>query len=167
MKTFTILTFISMVLLSCNSVEAKAWRGIEPLRSTRADVDRLFGSRIVRCGGAACIYELAEETVFILYATDADCSNDAATGAWRVPVDTVIEIGIHFKQDKPLSELPFDLAKFEKIEDKHLPGWIFYVDLEEGVRVEGGLKTASGVTYFQKAKDNHLRCPSNKRAKLR
>jgi hypothetical protein len=77
-------------------------------------------------------------------------------------VGTVIEIGIHFKQDKELSELEFDLSKFKKVEDTHLPGWIYYVNLDEGVRVEAGLRTASGVTYFQSSKDNYLRCPAFK-----
>jgi hypothetical protein len=77
-----------------------------------------------------------------------------------VPVGSVIVFGVRFKEDRPLTELEFDLSKFERIEDIHLPGWIYYVNLHEGVRVEGGQKTASSVTYFQTAKDNHLHCPS-------
>jgi len=149
-----------MVFLHSHSVDAKPWRGIEPLHSTRSDVERLFGSKVVRCGGSSFIYDLGDEIVFILYATDSNCKNDDATTAWKVQVSTVIEISVHFKQDKALSELGFDLSKFEKVEDKHLPGWIYYVNLEEGIRVEGGLRTASGVTYFQSAKDNYMRCPS-------
>jgi hypothetical protein len=76
----------------------------------------------------------------------------------------VIEFRVAFKEDKPLSELPFDLSKFERVEDEHLPGWIYYVNLDEGVRVEGGLKTACDVTYFQSAKDNYLRCPTANKA---
>ena len=153
------LIVVSLALYTC-SAQAKAWRGIEPLHSTREDVDRLFGSKIVRCGGSACIYDLGEEIIFILYATDATCKNDDATTAWKVPVGTVIEISVRFKEDKLLSDLPFDLSKFQRVEDKHLPGWIYYLDVEDGLRVEGGLKTASSVTYFQNAKDKYLRCRS-------
>lgn len=152
MKLSTLFIVISVVFLNSNLVEAKAWRGIEPLRSNRADVERIFGSKVVRCGGSACIYDLGEEIVFVLYAKDSSCKNDGATTAWKVAAGTVIEIGVRFKEDKPLSELEFDLSKFERIEDKHLPGWIYYVNLDEGVRVEGGLITASSVTYFQSAK---------------
>jgi hypothetical protein len=163
MKTQIGLTALSLLLLACSSADAKPWRGIEPLHSTRADVERLMGSQVVRCGGSACIYELDEEIAFILYASDSNCKNEGASSAWQVPVGTVIEIGIHFKKDRPLSELEFDLSKFERVEDKHLPGWIYYWNLDEGVRVEAGLKTASGVTYFQSAKDNYLRCHSAKK----
>jgi hypothetical protein len=162
MKPLRVLSLISFLFLTWNSAEAKSWRGIEPLHSTRADVERLMGSQVVRCSSSACIYELAEETVFVLYASDSTCKNKDSASAWRVPVGTVIEIGIHFKQDKKLSELGFDLSKFKKVEDQHLPGWTYYVNLDEGVRVEAGLATASGVTYFQSSKDNYLRCPSAK-----
>ncbi len=166
-KLWTFLTIVLTVLLQSNSVEGKSWRGIEPLRSTRADVEVLIGFKVVRCGGSSCIYDLGEEIVFVLYATDSSCNNDDAATAWKVPVGTVIEIGVHFKQDKPLSQLGFDLSRFKKVEDEHLPGWIYYVNLEDGVRVEGGLKTASDVTYFQSAKDNYLRCPSYKKTEVR
>jgi len=160
MNTLLKLLILVSIALCSGSVQAKAWRGIEPLHSTRADVERLFGSKVVRCGGSACIYELDEGIIFVLYATDSTCKNDDAKTAWKVPVGTVIEISVRFKEDKALSELQFDLSKFERVEDKHLPGWIYYVNLDEGVRVEGGLRTASSVTYFQSAKDNYLRCPS-------
>src|SRR5215207_8723933 len=148
MRLWTLLTVTAIIFLLSNSVAAKAWSGIEPLHSTRADVERLFGSKVVRCGGSACIYDLGEEIAFVLYAADSNCKNDDATTGWKVPVGTVIEIGVHFKEDKLLSELGFDLSKFVRVEDEHLPGWIYYVNLDEGVRVEGGLITASGVTYL-------------------
>lgn len=156
------LTLISMVLLFASSVHAKEWRGIEPLHSTRADVERLLGSKAIRCGASSCIYDLGEETVFVLYSTEPTCKNDDATRAWKVPAGTVIEIGVHFKKDKKLSELQLDLSKYERVTDKELPGWIYYMNLEEGIRVEAGLETASGLTYFPSAKDNCLRCSSPK-----
>lgn len=165
MKLWTLLIALPVVFSNGNSVLAKAWRGIEPLHSTRVDVERLMGSKVVRCGKSSCIYDLGEEIAFVLYSTDATCRNDSATTMWKVPVGTVVEIGVHFKEDKPLSQLGIDLSKFQRVEDEHLPGWIYYVSLEDGVRVEGGLETASGITYFQSAKDNYLRCPSVKQDK--
>jgi len=46
------------------------------------------------------------------------------------------------------------LSFMQLIEDEHRPGWIYYVNLEEGVRVEGGLRTASSMTYFKARKIN-------------
>ena len=78
-----------MVFLDAHPVNAKPWRGIVPLRSTRAEVENLLGSKV-----------------------------------------------------------------------STFPAGFIYLNLEEGLRVEGGLRTASGMTYFQRAKNNYLRCPS-------
>jgi hypothetical protein len=69
---------------------------------------------------SSCIYDLEEEIAFVLYSTGATCSNDGATTMWKVPIGTVIEIGVHFKEDKSLSQLGLDLSKFQKVEDQHL-----------------------------------------------
>jgi hypothetical protein len=66
-------------LLTQKPVAAKAWRGIEPLSSTRADVENLFGPKVVRCGGSACIYDLGEEIVFVLYAKAFSCKARSAS----------------------------------------------------------------------------------------
>jgi hypothetical protein len=102
MRRWALLTVISMVFLDAHSVDAKPWRGIEPLRSTRAEVENVLGSKMIRCSDSACVYDLGDEVVFILYATDSTCKNDGPTTAWKVPVGTVIEISVHFKQDKPI-----------------------------------------------------------------
>ena len=167
MNTMWKFLILLWLFLYVSSVQAKAWRGIEPLHSTRAQVERLLGSKVVRCGGSAFIYDLGKEFIFVLYATDSSCKNNDATAAWKVPVGTVIEIGVRFKEEKLLSDLDFDLLKFERVEDEHLPGWIYYVNLDEGVRIEGGLKTASSVTFFQSAKDNYLRCQFANKVKSR
>ena len=72
MKRWTILAAILVVLSYSNSVAAKPWRGIEPLHSTRADVERLSSSNVVRCGNSACIYDLDEEIVGVVYAANSD-----------------------------------------------------------------------------------------------
>jgi hypothetical protein len=159
MKLWTLIIAIAIFFSSSNSVAAKSWRGIEPLHSTCVDVERLVGAKVVRCGSSSCIYDMGDEIAFVLYSTEATCRNEGTTTIWKVPVGTVIEISVHFKEDKPLSQLGMDLSKFQRFEDEHLPGWIYYVDLQEGVRVEGVLETASGVTYFQSAKDNDLVVP--------
>ena len=166
MKECKLLTFLSMAFLCTISVQAKAWRGIEPLHSTRSDVERIIGSKVVRCGVSSCIYDLGDETVFVLYAKESNCNNNDTTTSWRVPAATVLEIGIHFKKDRALSELQFELSKFEQVEDKELPGWIYYLNVAEGVRIEGGFETASGITYFPAAKDKYLHCPTINKAKI-
>jgi len=140
---------------------AKEWRGIVPLHSTRADADRLIGTKKLRCGGLSCLYDLGQETVFVLYADEPSCKNDDATTSWKVPRDTVIEINIHFKLERSLKDLGLVLTKFSKRNDEELAGFIYYNDWDEGIEIEGTATTAMGINYYQEAKDNSLRCPRN------
>jgi len=157
-----IVISLLIVCVASLSTSGKAWRGLTPLRSTRADVERLIGAKMGTCGKQSCLYDLADETVFVLYADEPTCANDDATTSWKVPRDTIIEINVHFKTARKLSDLGFDLAKFERYEDKEVLGWVYYTNRAEGVEIEGSNTTASGISYFQSAADNNLRCPNSK-----
>src|SRR5690242_15498437 len=110
MKARNCFVVVVLLLLSSFSIDAKSWRGIEPLHSTRADVERLLGSKVIRCSTSACIYDLGEETVFIFYAAEPTCKPGDRATTWKVPAGTVLEIGVHFKRDRLLSELQVDLS---------------------------------------------------------
>lgn len=100
-----LLGIIAILLAFClpTIAQAKAWRGIVPLHSTRADVERLLGepatsSLVAKC---RCFYDLGDETVTILYANGLGCAEpeerDGRVGGWNLPRDTVIEIDLYFK----------------------------------------------------------------------
>ena len=61
-RTALIVVFTLLAVQDCF---AKEWRGIAPLRSTRADVVRLFN----QCSdqAEACTFSLAQEEVYILF----------------------------------------------------------------------------------------------------
>jgi hypothetical protein len=142
----------------CGIVTAKGWRTIEPLHSTRADVEALKDIKVIRCGPDSCLYDLDDERVFVLYAGGEPCSNNDAVSGWRVSRGTVIQIGVHFKTPRRLEDLGVEMSKFEKVLVDETPGVILYVNQDEGVRLEGGIKTVSNMTYFQSSSDNNLRC---------
>jgi hypothetical protein len=65
MKTINILlSSISIVLFMAVSSQAEEWRGIVPLRSTRADVERMLGAGSGECN---CLYQTNSEHLVILY----------------------------------------------------------------------------------------------------
>ena len=159
MRSLTIALTIVLAHTPLFRSAPKEWRSIVPLHSTRQDVERLISQNKIRCNAQACLYDLGTETVFVLYASEPICKKDGPTTSWRVPRDTVIEINIRFKTERQLSDLGFDLTKFERTVDKELPGWVYYNNREDGVEIEGTDKTAIAVNYFQTAKDKKLRCP--------
>jgi hypothetical protein len=101
------------ILLSCCAlfafagvVEGKPWRGIVPLRTTRAQVRKLLGKPIIGGDGTIDLYDLREGRVHIMYARQP-CEEGlpADWGNWRVPRDTVVNISIHLHEEIPLRRL--------------------------------------------------------------
>jgi hypothetical protein len=131
------------------SVQAKGWRGIVPLHSTRADVVRILG----RPNLAGDRYELERETVSILY-SDGPCR----TGGWNVPKDTVIDIMTEPDDDLPLSDLLPDLSRFTKKQDYELLDAYHYTNGSEGFEVVVLDGLVRNVFYRPTPKDARLKC---------
>jgi hypothetical protein len=154
------ISYLCAVLILASLCQAKDWRGIVPLKSTRADVERLLGkpSDMWRC----CFYDLGDESVMLVYASGISCVDgiDAMESAWRVPRDTVIAIFVRHKSGKvKLSDLKIEASKYKRQENRHLPGFSNHFSVEEGVDIELYKDEVIGVAYLPAAKDEHLQCP--------
>src|SRR5262245_50962152 len=84
-------------------VQAEAWRGIVPLKSTRADVERLLGKP-----GNHGRYQFDKERVYINYAGSGPCHPNNGC-LCMVSEDIVISIYV-----QPEVKLPFSALKLDK-----------------------------------------------------
>jgi hypothetical protein len=160
-KTFRlILNSGFLILLVTISAEAKAWRGIVPLQSTREDVERLLGPPVQPCRFEHCFYETAEEHVFVAYSR-GPCPEDEFR-PFNVPRGTVEEIDVTPKKKPRLTDLNLDLSKYEKTEDDELLGLVYYENRDEGVIFEVDLGVVKSITYVPTPRDEYLRCPPAK-----
>lgn len=141
------LIFITLILTQ--NTEAKDWRGIVPLRSTRADVERLLGQPEQGSGG---VYQTVSESILVSY------SEKPCDYGWQVPPGTVINISVRPKNPPALASLKLDERKYEKRTDPHIGSLHYYVNPEEGINytVDAGVVTC--IEYYSSAKDNTLRC---------
>ena len=124
------LLFLSWFLLFAQS-EAKSWRGIVPLKSTRADVERLLG-KVDRFGR----YQFPDERGSIRY------RENPCIGAFRpleedncecmVSKDTVVSIFVTLENTRSFAGLRLDKTKYER-KPHHLGAFADYRNLEEGV----------------------------------
>lgn len=156
--TIAILLLLSSGFSMDESSKAKGWRGIVPLHSTRADVERLLGLPANKrdCVQSLCSYYLDDANVRFNY-SPGDCKS--GRGRWNVPPDTVVWITVYRKPYPRLSDLKIDESKFKKSQKGHLLDEIFYEDEEEGLTLmvyEGMVQT---FLYGPARKDQHLRCP--------
>ncbi|MDQ2975097.1 MAG: hypothetical protein M3R69_06770 [Acidobacteriota bacterium] len=157
---FVHITFAALIVLTVtNCCNAKAWRDIVPLKSTRADVERLFGPPT----GPLPTYYLPDVTVDFGYSS-CRCGEKCKNDDWNVPPDTVTVIRVGMKGVVKLADLNIDLTKFKKWPgDEDVPGSFFYKNDEDGFAIEAGGGDVSALIYGPEAKYDYLRCPRSKR----
>lgn len=128
---------VALIVLVASDTEAKSWRGIVPLQSTRTDVERLLGR------SKNDIYKVEDQVVYIEYSR-FPCDHHNRPGwpetppGWDVPPDRVVSIVVSLgNKTVPLSSLGFDLSTFKKVRgDGDRPQHFYYLDPEDGFSIE-------------------------------
>jgi hypothetical protein len=109
-----------------------AWRGLVPLKSSRADVERMLGSSTGSVGDIY-LYETKDEKVRVVY-SQGSCE-PSLEGQWKVPADTVLSTTV-FPQSKVLvNSLRLDMTVYKRSQEVHPENWVWYVSSETGVMV--------------------------------
>ena len=147
LRVATQLALVAGVLLFISqAATAKAWRGIVPLHSTRAEVERLLGPPTVEDYG----YRFEDEIATITYSSRA--CEEGLPGGWNVPINTVVEIRVSSNRELSSADALPKGKTFEQIYAVEKTQ-IDYLDAEEGVQymTRDGLLLA--VTYTGSAAD--------------
>ena len=151
-----LLLYVCLSLPIVTPQEDRGWRGIIPLHSTRADVERLIGKPDMH----GDLYDYEDESVSILYQRHT-CEENKGEG-WNVPTDTVIRISVDFKnKDRSLSDFPIDWTQYEKTEGGDVPGIAYYSDRDKGISYETRYGRVRAVIYGGKTADARLHCPDS------
>ena len=146
---------LTLVLsFACIETFGKGWHGITPLRSTRADVERILG-RPRQNSDRASLYSLQGEIVVIAY-QHAPCNEDEGRFGygWNVQVGTVIAIGVIPKSA---------IAKDKFVSDRFVTRdtgarVVYYDDHESGLSVETLGNRVSLLKYEPEKDQEDLRC---------
>jgi hypothetical protein len=154
MNVLRILASATVIFCFVNTAKAQGWRGIRPLHSTRAEVERLIGPPMQPNGDT---YDLKGERVNIGY-SDLRCTKGWPYG-WNVPARTVTAITIYPQPRPKLAELPIDISKSKKYVDPS--GVIHYNNDDEGlsVAIDPNEYEVMVIEYYPAASDAHLQCP--------
>jgi hypothetical protein len=119
-----------LVIFLCGSAFSKLWRGITPLRATRAEVEGLLGRPILSSNDSAT-YHTDAEAVSIRYSNGMPCGKNA-NSEWNVPAGHVIAITVAPKTIIQFSPLNLDESKYRKSPDPHRLNAFEYTNTEEG-----------------------------------
>jgi hypothetical protein len=129
---------------------AKEWRGIVPLKSTRADVERLLGAPKQR--SAVSYYYRFHDELAVVWFQSRPC--DQCSWGWHVPLETVTEIGVI-----PLSAhapKPSDIEGFKR-EDNY-GGFVYYTNKVDGLAVETFKGKVTSLHYEPEKRFEALGC---------
>jgi hypothetical protein len=159
LKNAARLLACAVVLLAGAPAQAKEWRRIVPLRTTRAQVERRLGRP--RRG----VYDLGAERAFIYFSGERCAGGEG----WDVPRDTVVRISVTPKTKVRLSELRLDMHRFERTTDSEVTSHALYTDKAAGVTYEvfeGGGENNGLLLHINfdpaAADDRRLRCPASR-----
>lgn len=124
--------------------------GIIPLRSTRADVNRLYGP----CDDSwSCSFRSTTEWITVAYAM-SPCVG--LTNGWDVPKDTVLSVTVRPFVFPLLSDAGLDLAGFVKRYSNEAT--IYYTNVEKGIVLSVQDGHVTDVTHFPPRNENGKRC---------
>lgn len=155
-----ILPCLFLMLVTAMPSSGKGWRGITPLHSTRADVERLLGPPEEPEKKHVSVHKLENEVVSIIYAAGPPCGKGMESG-WQVPAGTVVDITVAPRTAMQLSDLKLDESKYKRMNGGHLIDVVYYIDKEEGIKIEVIKDEVASITYFPAEEDNHLHCPNS------
>ena len=135
-------------------LEAKEWRGLVPLSSTREDVTRVLG-KSPDANHIRAKYSLVTEDVYIVFASRENHVDDCVK---QLPLDTVLQIQITPKIELDLADLRLDERRLKKFDpsDPQGIGYEAYVDEEEGIIARTYNNKVDEIVYIAAGKDQHL-----------
>lgn len=148
MKLRMIFSLLALVLLCQNSM-AKDWRGIVPLKTTRAEVERRFG-KPNKWGN----YEFKDERVSFHYG-GGPCKGlylalREDNCKCLVNQGTVMSIFVKPTVKRKISDLKLDMQKFERTPITPFPHTFEYDNITEGITytVDEPADEVTTVTYY-------------------
>lgn len=142
------------------------WNGITPLKSTRADVEKILGKPVaLSVARHAAGYKTKDGRVFVLYSTGL-CDVNPEHG-WNIPELTVVKISYYPDRLPKLSDLQIDLSKFTKSLDPGSLNGVSYTNKTEGIMltVDSVGDVIESFGYFPESKYDHLKCKNTQDGK--
>ncbi len=124
--------FVIPFLLGAGTVNAESWRGITPLQSTRADVERLLGKPLPAKLSFYVTYQLESEEVRVQYADRNLCTREDQCSC-RVRDNTVLHIVVRPKTAISFSSLELDKSRFHPIVNPENANNVAYSNFNAGV----------------------------------
>lgn len=141
--TTLILAFVFVTTAARASAEE--WRGLTPLKSTRADVVRIFNE----CNdyNSQCAFTIEKEEILIEFSTPQSCA--------RVAPDTVLSIQRELENDTTFAALQVDKRRFKIFDPARMSrlGYRGFIDEDAGLVLKTFNAQVFQINYIAGKKD--------------
>jgi hypothetical protein len=143
-----LLTFV--LVMTTQRASAEEWRGITPLKSTRADVVRVFNE----CNDEpeSCEFRIENEDITIEFAGIQNCAG--------VPAGTVLSIQRYLRKETTLEALGLDKRRFKSFDPSTPPkvGYRAFIDEQAGLLLKSLRGQIFQINYIATEKERSA-CP--------
>jgi hypothetical protein len=152
-NTLRRITLVCLLIVLCEFVvSGKEWRSIVPLKSTRADVERILGAP-QKTSFSSAYYSLPGEIVVVDYQV-GKCEDHCGLG-WNVREGTVVAVGVipkgNHRKEEYLTAGNFNVSN-------ESTGLVYYTNAAEGLSIETYKSVVTLVDYYPSASEETLRC---------
>jgi hypothetical protein len=154
-----ILLLVISLLVASDCCDSNSWRGLTPLKTTRAQVEKVLGKPMPHSVNPhAASYETDAGRVSVLYSSGSCTSQDKS--GWDVPELTIIDIKFYPKSPPDFAGLKIDLKNFEKSAQPGSIGIDEYSNYRDGIAitVDTDEGTATSFRYFPNQRDKSRIC---------
>jgi hypothetical protein len=153
---FRILIILVGITAASLDVAAKPWRGIEPLRSTKADVIRLFN----QCNDdlRICSFELEHEHVSIHFSSPLRTRDERYMCVGDLALGTVLRIEVVPKGSPRFNRWDFGQSSFKRFDPspRRTGNYKAYLDKKSGLLINTREGKVVEMIYFAAAADTNL-----------
>lgn len=154
MFTF-VLWFLFCIATQCQTVE-DGWKGIKPLRTNKAEVEKLLGKPGIDSSGFYG-YKTNEAFVRVNYSTTPCNKSEMGRGDFNVPQGTVLDYHVILEKPVLISELNFKRNDYYRDTSGHSNGNPIYATGDHSIIISAfirdGVEFASRFDYRPSKKD--------------
>ena len=131
------------------------WRGLVPMRSTRADVERLLGEA-TDSHGLTRIYKTQTERVDVSYSSGSCGPGEM----WKAQRDTVTRLVVTPEQRTLIEDL--DTRDYALVKESHPETWVQYWSPDGGIVIQttmtDGAEEVLSIAYQATKSEKTLKC---------
>ena len=160
---FVISTFLSLIL--SQQSYGQDWQGLLPIKSTKQDVEDLFGKPENKINGFG-EYKTENETISVWYSI-GNCKTEKGLN-WNVSKDVVTTISVRMEKKFLLKSIEWDINQYSKRTHPIDESRFFYTSPDESVSIQTFVNENSKkeeILYIEFRPGNqytHLLCKSSK-----